>query len=115
MTITKKIDRETAKLIAQASIAQMFAPRSTRASAEFIYFIQATRSGLIKIGSASDPRGRLRSLQTGSPERLRLIGHIPGGTARERQLHDQFAADRSHGEWFVPSAELVAFIKEVLA
>lgn len=113
--ISKKIDRETAELIAQASIAQMFSPRPSRTPAEFVYFIQAAASHLIKIGSASNPRARLRSLQVGSPDQLRLLGHIPGGAKRERDLHERFASDRSHGEWFKPSVGLTDFIKEVLA
>lgn len=78
--------------------------------AEFVYFIEATTSGLIKIGSASNPVGRLAALQTGSPERLRLLGTEPGGAARERELHSIFAADRSHGEWFHPSEALLNLI-----
>lgn len=82
-------------------------------SERFVYFILAANSGLIKIGSAVDPASRLRVLQTGSPEPLRLIRTIPGGAELERQLHRDFAADRVHGEWFRPSEVLLDLVEGV--
>ena len=78
------------------------------ASGRLVYFIRAERSGLIKIGSAANPQERLRSLQTGSPEPLSIVGVKPGGERLERALHAKFADFRSHGEWFHPSDELLA-------
>lgn len=88
-------------------------PTSSRrpASERLVYFVMAARSGLIKIGSAVDPDARIRTLQTGSPEPLILVGVTLGGEAKERNLHRRFAADRSHGEWFHPSEELLAHIE----
>lgn len=82
----------------------------TKRPPEFVYFIQATVSGLVKIGSASDPGSRLRTLQTGSPERLRLLATMDGGEPFEREMHARFAADRSHGEWFYATPELLDLI-----
>lgn len=65
-----------------------------------IYFIRAVNSGAIKIGVSNDPRRRLESMQTGSPEPLELLGVLPGGVDEERRLHQRFAAYRIHGEWF---------------
>lgn len=77
-----------------------------------VYFIQAA-NGLVKIGVAANPDGRLRTLRTMSPVSLRLVLTIPGvGAAGEAELHQRFAAHRSHGEWFHPAAELTAFIQE---
>jgi hypothetical protein len=82
-----------------------------RRSPRHVYFIRATSSGLVKIGCASDPWGRLRAFQTGSAERLALVGVIPNaGRAGERELHELFASFRAHGEWFYPSEELDAAI-----
>lgn len=77
-----------------------------------VYFIQAD-NGLVKIGVSADPMNRLEGLRTGSPLRLRLLGVIPGlGVVGEHELHERFAASRSHGEWFRPTPELATYIAE---
>jgi len=78
----------------------------------YVYFIQAETTGLIKIGVTNKPATRLKALQTGSPMLLRPLGLIEGDTRLEAALHAQFKHLRRHGEWFEPSAELLAFIKE---
>ncbi|MDZ4318303.1 MAG: GIY-YIG nuclease family protein [Phenylobacterium sp.] len=79
-----------------------------------VYFVQAAKLGLIKIGFAADIQERLGSLQVGSPDRLALIGAIydKDALAIEARLHSRFRKDREHGEWFRPSAELLAYIAE---
>ncbi len=42
----------------------------------------------------------MRQLQTGQPQKLRLIGTMEGGAEVERLLHEQFAEFRTNGEWF---------------
>lgn len=79
-----------------------------------IYFIKASQSGAIKIGTSNDPRGRFATLQTGSPEPLELIGVMPGQMDEERRLHAKFARYRIHGEWFKGAPELIAGIKKLL-
>lgn len=77
-----------------------------------VYFIEAP-NGFVKIGVAGDPRARLRTLRTMSPVPLRIALVLPGlGAAGEAELHQRFAAHRSHGEWFRPAAEITDFIKE---
>ena len=73
------------------------------------YFIQEAISGRVKIGKADSPEQRLRELQTGNPERLFVIGLLSGN--RERELHEMFAAERLHGEWFQSSERLLWWIK----
>lgn len=84
------------------------------AKAEFVYFVQGEQLRLIKIGIARDLNNRLKGLQTGSPDKLTLLGVIMPKTRTplqlEDQLHARFADDRSHGEWFRPSAALLAYI-----
>lgn len=83
-----------------------------RPAQQSVYFIQAT-NGMVKIGIASDPHGRLRALQTGSPLRLRLLATIPNcGPETEADLHSRFAEHRAHGEWFLPAAALLDFIRD---
>ena len=78
-----------------------------------ICFIHAERSGLIKIGKANQVYKRLQTLQTGSPEKLRVLMMLP--TNAEKTYHIQFADSRVHGEWFQPSDTLLNFIHESLS
>lgn len=75
-----------------------------------VYFIEA-ENGLIKIGVSDDPVSRFGQIRTMSPLPLRLRGVVPGaGNAGEAELHQRFAADRAHGEWFRPSPALLSYI-----
>lgn len=78
-----------------------------------VYFIQS-RSGSIKIGVSTQIVRRFSALATGSAEKLTLLGAVPGGTARERLIHAQFAEDRIKNEWFRPSAGLVSQIVSLI-
>lgn len=78
----------------------------------FVYFVRATESGRIKIGKARDVERRLAGIRTGCSEPLELMGWVDGGVHREDAVHSMFRADREHGEWFRPSAALLAFIRE---
>jgi len=59
-----------------------------------------------------DLNDRIKTLRVGSPDHLELIGAIYHRLAAdiERRLHGKFQHDRSHGEWFRPSDDLLAFI-----
>lgn len=74
------------------------------------YFIQAGVDGPVKIGIAEDVEERLKQLQTGCPDDLRLIGRIRGNC--EADLHKRFERLRLRGEWFKPDVRLMAFIVE---
>jgi hypothetical protein len=86
-----------------------------REAAGVVYFIREKGTGCIKIGKTTDVRGRIKGLQTGSPQGLQLLAVVPGYTEVEERLHRRFAADRVSGEWFRPSSELLAFIDGVVA
>ena len=80
-----------------------------------VYFVEAVESKRIKIGFAHDVDVRVKLLQTGSPERLRVLAVIHSAPAsHERELHERFADARLHGEWFAPADALLAFIRHVL-
>jgi hypothetical protein len=64
-----------------------------------VYFIEA-HDGPIKIGVAQNPMNRLRSLQTGHPFELQLLGTIPGNATDEKRLHHRFSKYHLRGEWF---------------
>ena len=80
----------------------------------WIYFIVGEDSGRIKIGSAKNPQARLAMLQTGSPERLLILGAIFTSRSFERSLHVELQDYRLHGEWFEPSLAVKQRIRELL-
>lgn len=79
----------------------------------FIYFIQGIDGGPVKIGWTQDLDKRKRQLQVGSPVRLSIVAKIPGTKEDELKLHSRFGGINSHGEWFYPRKELIAFVDEV--
>jgi hypothetical protein len=68
-----------------------------------IYFIgSALRVGcMVKVGYSVNPKGRLRQLQTSSPERLQIFVTVPGTVDDERKYHRRWSSRRRTGEWFV--------------
>lgn len=65
---------------------------------------------IVKIGHSKVPWLRRRQLDA------RLVAFWPGTRRYERELHRRFAACRIKGtEWFLPSAELSAWIDELVA
>ncbi len=78
-----------------------------------VYFIEAIGLGKIKIGrTKGDPMERMRSLSTGSPCELRLLGHIDGNDGTEKELHMRFSHIRMSREWFHGTQELRDFIQK---
>jgi hypothetical protein len=78
-----------------------------------IYFIRCGAKGPIKIGfSASNPLGRLGSMQTAHHVSLTLVACMEGTGADEKELHARFKHLRLRGEWFRPQPDLVAFIRD---
>jgi hypothetical protein len=53
----------------------------------FVYFI-GEEHGPIKIGHSKDPIGRIRSMQTGNPRRLRIEHVLLGDMSLEKLLHE---------------------------
>ena len=72
-----------------------------------LYAIEAPASGLVKIGSSSDPAGRFKTIQAMSPEMLemRIVSPVDGREL-EKSFHERFAHLRHHGEWFRQEQEL---------
>ena len=69
---------------------------------DHLYFIQSYRTGMIKIGRSKNPKRRLKQLQTGSPDELRIIHVFNGLGWREKEIHIALAdwKIRENGEWF---------------
>jgi hypothetical protein len=80
-----------------------------------VYFIQASQSGLVKIGWTSNLTARLSALQVGSAEKLEVLRFVrcEAPDVFEGELHRRFAHARRHGEWFaISSSEVDAIEKE---
>lgn len=78
----------------------------------FVYFITSEPDLFVKIGWALHcPERRLRELQTGCPEPLRLMAYFPGSREDERRLHDTFAELHHRGEWFYNQHKLTDLIQ----
>ena len=78
----------------------------------YIYFIQDTECGLIKIGWAKDPYSRMTTLQTGAPNRLILLGAFEGTIKDEKTIHNLMKNERTRGEWFKDNENIRQYVKE---
>ena len=54
----------------------------------------------VKIGRANDPKQRLKTLQVGSPWKLKLLGVLEGCGDAEAVWHSFFRREKLMGEWF---------------
>lgn len=86
------------------------APAPRRPRQVVTYFIQSEFGGHFKIGKSVNPESRLKTLQTGRADKLRIVKLIKGDV--EAKLHQQFAHLREGGEWFKCDPILEAFIQE---
>jgi hypothetical protein len=81
-----------------------------------VYFLRPVgQRGPIKIGCSCFPEGRMDWFTLWSPQPLELVCSVPGKHADEKTLHGMFHADHLHGEWFGPSAELLALVEHCTA
>jgi|TARA_R110002153_G_scaffold37013_1_gene108998 hypothetical protein len=73
-----------------------------------MYLYCISDGSLCKFGFSIDPARRLKTLQTGNANKLKLIHTVQvdeGVTKLERKLHKEYANLRVHGEWFRATAE----------
>lgn len=87
-------------------------PTKTMVNAGHVYLVRAD-TGDFKIGKTKSLVGRLKAMQTGSPYKLELVHSIATDNMSEleAELHFQFSAKRSEGEWFQLSQEDVDYLK----
>lgn len=78
-----------------------------------VYYIHSPDTGLVKIGFAGNPVGRLSKMQTDSPTRLVMLAIEDGNEAVEAERHRAFEAYRARGEWFRFEGTLQAFISNL--
>lgn len=87
-------------------------------SSDWTYIIRDPLSNRVKIGTSRHPTRRLRALQAYSPndlEVLLLVDPCFFHGSDERELHQRFAKDRLHGEWFTYSPAIQAFVQQMIA
>lgn len=80
-----------------------------------IYLIQNLETSKYKIGVSKNPKKRLKQLQTGSGEEIKLIHEFKSNFPRkvETALHNRYGHLKAHGEWFsLTLSEEVVFIEE---
>lgn len=81
----------------------------------YVYFVQGECGGPIKIGHSQNVAQRMKELQTGYPDILKLIGMIPGNVALETKIHQELEGYRTKGEWFKPLPPVLNRMKELLS
>lgn len=81
-------------------------------AAAYVYFVEGP-GGAIKIGCTRNVKVRIESLQTSSPQKLKLLAVIPGGRQLESAMHAAFDDARVEGEWFRSTTALRALIAEL--
>lgn len=86
---------------------------SVETKASVVYFVEL--NGHIKIGTTTNMKQRLATLNTGGPTPVRLLATIEGNREMEQRLHKRFAHLRVNGEWFEHRDELASFIARVVA
>jgi hypothetical protein len=81
-------------------------------SSGIVYGIARSTRGPIKVGMAKNVAIRIRELQTGNPERLRLccaiVVPLKCMFEAERHVHDLLTTHRRRGEWFYTHGTQIA-------
>lgn len=85
----------------------------TKIKTGFVYFVEAVGLGAVKIGWAKDVTRRLRSMQSGCPVDLRLLGCFSAVPVDEAMLHAKFAHLRMRREWFTLSDEISDYVAKL--
>lgn len=88
----------------------------SRERERWIYFVQGSDGGPIKIGMTKKAQWRASEIQSGYPFGiLRYVGLVLGDGSQERKFHRRFFESRLMNEWFRPTPELVGFVRSLPA
>lgn len=79
--------------------------------AEVVYVLGTPGSNTVKIGRTINTQKRLADIQRMSPVPLQVLWTHPGGHELETNLHRQFSALRTHGEWFAFGSDPVISVQ----
>jgi len=67
----------------------------------------------IKIGYSTNPKMRLKQLNTGNHSRLYILCQFVGDKELEKSIHSKFRKIRYNGEWMYSTAELVNYLNSM--
>jgi hypothetical protein len=79
----------------------------------WVYFVQESGAGAIKIGTTKNVSTRVREMAVGTPHLLAVLAVIEGNRNTEQALHRRFRHARIRGEWFRPVPELLDYIASI--
>lgn len=85
-----------------------------RQISEKVYFLQNQNNCLIKIGTTSTLKTRIKSLESETKSKLKLLGYIVGSYKIENKIHKDLKDYRLFGEWFVADGDLLLYINKLL-
>lgn len=77
------------------------------------YFVGSREQEVVKIGMTTKLKARMSSLRNSSPIPIKLFAVAFGSPDIELVLHERFAADRLHGEWFKLTDEVNDCIESI--
>ena len=76
-----------------------------------VYFMRRKDGvGPIKIGTATDVKRRFDSINAMVPDEVVILATIQGNVYDEGRIHGVFAHARHRGEWFRPTAGVMALV-----
>lgn len=94
--------RQALQKMVAARIVEDVLPQDSR-NRQYVYVIENTNNGAVKIGVAHDPEARLKQLQTGSVDELRIAytSYLCSNAFQvESFMHQYFADCHIRGEWY---------------
>lgn len=78
-----------------------------------VYFALAGNTNRVKIGCSDNVLKRIRTLQTGCPDKIRVVFTIQNVHRREeKRLHKLFKSSRIHREWFNYQPHVAKFVRD---
>lgn len=77
---------------------------------QWVYFLEAEGTDLVKIGYATNAARRLSGHAAACPVPLKVLGTTLGGRSKEAEFHELLSDYRHHGEWFRKSPFLETIV-----
>lgn len=113
MNVGERIEEQT-RQVRKTQMREWLAEIEAYPGDGFCYFA-GSEDGPIKIGNSRQPARRLRELRRDTPDKLKLLARVGGGSERERYYHQLFAAHRLSGEWFNRHPDILEEIERLSA